>query len=77
MTTPELAAIARDAIPPVGATSAVATSDHRPGPRPGTGVTFWQAAWFDGRRILGPIGPPLERQSDMLRLVALINGPRP
>lgn len=74
MTGLELAAIARDVIPPVGATSAVATVDHRPGDRPGTGTTRWQARWFDGRRHLGPIGPAFERQRDMLRLVSIVNG---
>lgn len=65
MTTPELVAVARAALPPVGATSAVAAHD-------GTG---WRAMWSDGLRRLGPIGPGFERFRDAARLIDLINGP--
>lgn len=74
MTGHELAAIARDAIPPVGATSAVATVVHRAGGRPGTGSTRYQAMWFDGRRRLAPLGPAFEQQRDMFRIVDIVNG---
>lgn len=77
----ELAAIARDAIPPVGARLAVATVEHTPGRRLSNGSfageggrTVYRAVWFDGLRNLEPIGPAFDRGRDVSRLIALING---
>lgn len=81
MNSVELVAIARTAIPPVGAVMAVASVDHRAGRRLANGdpageggVTRYQARWFDGLRQLEPVGPAFRYSRDMYRLIDLING---
>lgn len=60
----------RSAVPPVGATAAVAVFDHLTG--------AYRAAWLiDGRRKSAPFGPAFSRPRDAAELVRQINGEEP
>lgn len=79
MTTPELAAIAKDLIPPPNATGAFVTVEHRPGqklpsgqPSGIGGVTRYRVAFTDGIKAF-PVGPLFERAKDAYRLVDILS----
>lgn len=81
MTGLELERIARDVIPPEGATQVVAVVDHQPGARLQNGspsglggrTRFGAAFLMDGLRRSTPIAL-FDRQADALRLVGILNG---
>ncbi len=72
MTTAELEAIARTAVPPVGATGARAVVDHEPGPKPGTGTPRYGVAWITGGRIVSAPIALFDRARDAYRLLDLL-----
>ena len=77
MTALELARLVRDLVPPVGATMAIATAEHTPGPRPGTGTTAYGVAFLvDGRAKSEPIAT-FGRARDAYALIDLLNGRAP
>lgn len=82
MTTADLVRIARDVIPPAGASTPVATVEHTPGqtlpsgaPAGVGGRTVYRAAWLvDGLRRSAPFGPAFDRPRDLGRFLAVLTG---
>jgi hypothetical protein len=82
MTTADLVRAARDIVPPVGASAAIAVVDHEPGeklksgePAGRGGLTTYRAAFLvAGRQISAPVGPTFERPRDLYRFLDVLTG---